>query len=85
MSEPHYSIMVRIRRTVVEEIHVPVPVTEDVVTDDHVDGGKVFAAAIAIGKTRELAWRREGEPTVEVHPIQTTPPEYANADIKTST
>lgn len=85
MSEPHYSIMVRIRRTVVEEIHVRVPVTEDVVTDDHVDGAKVFAAAVELGKTAELAWRREGEPSVEVHPLQTTPPEYANADIKTST
>ena len=85
MSEPHYSIMVRIRRTVIEEIHVRVPVNEAVVTDDHVDGAKVFAAAIELGKTEPLAWRREGEPTVEVHPLQTPPPEYANADIKPST
>lgn len=85
MSDPHYSITVRIRRTVVEEVHVLVPVTDDVVTDDHIDGAKVFAAAVELGRTQPLAWRREGEPIVEVHPIQTPPPEYAAADFKTST
>lgn len=82
---PHYSIVVRIRRTIVEEIHVPVLVTEDMI-EERPDGssglapGKIFEEAVRIGQTQELAWRREGEPSVEVHPLQTPPPEYANRD-----
>jgi hypothetical protein len=85
MSEPdepgkpalHYSISVRVRRTVTEEVHVLVPVTDEVVTDDHLDGDKVFAAAIRIGLEQSHEWRREGEPTVEIHPLQTPPPHLA--------
>jgi len=73
----HYSIAVRLRRTVVEEVHVLVPVTDAVVTDDHVDGDKLFAEAIRIGIAQPHEWRREGEPTVEVHPLQTPPPHLA--------
>jgi hypothetical protein len=79
MAEPSYSVSVRIRRTIVEEIHVKVPVTDAVVTDEHLDGKKIFAAAVVIGETEELAWRREGEPVVEVHPLQTPPPGVAGA------
>lgn len=80
MSEPErtYSIVVRVRRTIIEEVHVWVPVTEGVVTDDHVDGAKVFAEAVRIGATGDHRWRREGEPVIEVHPEQTPPPEYDN-------
>lgn len=45
-------------------------------TDDHVDGSKVFAAAVELGRDEALPWRREDEVTVEVHPVQTPPPEY---------
>lgn len=80
MAEPErtYSIVVRVRRTIVEEVHVWVPVTQDVVTDDHVDGSKVFAAAVQIGATGVHRWRAEGDPVVEIHPVQTPPPEYDN-------
>jgi hypothetical protein len=82
MTEPaeqklQYSVSVRIRRTVTEEVHVLVPVTDAVVTDDHLDGDKIFAEAIRIGAEQEHEWRREGEPTVEIHPLQTPPPHLA--------
>ena len=72
------SIVVRVRRTVTEEIHVSVPITNDLIVDEpdgssHLDGGAVFATAVRLGQTAELAWRREGEPVVEVHPLQTPP------------
>ena len=74
-TEPTYSVAVRIRRTLVEEVHVRVPVTDAVVTDDHLDGEKIFAAALVIAAEQEHAWRRESEPIVELHPIQTPPPD----------
>lgn len=71
-----YSIAVRVRRTTVEFVHVRVPVTDAVVTDDHLDGDKVFAAAIELGKTdASLRWLADAEPVVEIHPLQTPPPE----------
>lgn len=88
MSEPsqpagepalQYSVAVRIRRTVTEEVHVLVPVTDAVVTGDHLDGEKIFAEALRIGAAQHHEWRREGEPTVEIHPLQTPPP-HAAAD-----
>ena len=74
-AEQTFSIAVRIRRTIVEEIHVRVPVTGAVVTDDHVDGAKIFAEAVRLGREVEQPWRREGDAVVEVHPLQTPPPD----------
>lgn len=73
-----YSIAVRIRRTTVEFVHVRVPVTDAVVTDDRLDGEKIFAAAIEIGKTAQLAWLSDEAPTIDVHPLQTPSPELDN-------
>lgn len=74
-----YSIAVRIRRTTVEFVHVRVPVTEAVVIDDHLDPDKVFAAAIEVGKTdASLRWLCDVEPVIEIHPLQTPPPELDN-------
>ena len=86
MTAPTYSISVRIKRTVIEEIHVLVPVTSDVVDEQpdgtgRVSGEKVFAKAIEIGQTQVLEWRREGEPLVEIHPLQTPPPGYPADDV----
>ena len=39
------SVVVRVRRTTVEEVHVSVPITDAVVTDDHLDGAKIVAEA----------------------------------------
>ncbi|HUQ08334.1 MAG TPA: hypothetical protein VM261_37845 [Kofleriaceae bacterium] len=73
--------MVRIRRTVVEEIHVSVPVTDEMIIEEedgssHLAPGRIFEEAVRIGHTQELAWRREGEALVEIHPLQTPPPGY---------
>jgi len=74
-----YSISVRLRRTLVEEVHVSVPVSDEVITEEpdgsaHLDGGKVFAVAVRLGETTALQWRPEGEPVVEIHPSQPPPP-----------
>lgn len=75
------SIVVRVRRTVTEALHISVPVTDDLIVDEpdgssHLDGGRVFAAAIRLGQTAGLPWRPEGEPVIEIHPWQ-TPPDLA--------
>ena len=69
------SVVVRVRRTIVEEVHVSVPITEAVVTDDHLDGAKIFDAALTIARDAEHRWRPEGAPVIEVHPLQTPPPD----------
>lgn len=74
-----YSIAVRIRRTTVEFVHVRVPITEAVVSDDHLDPDKVFAAAVELGKADPaLRWLSDTDPVVEIHPLQTPPPELDN-------
>jgi hypothetical protein len=74
-----YSIAVRIRRTTVEYVHVRVPVTDAVVVDEHLDPDKVFAAAVELGVTDpSLRWLSEEPPVVEIHPLQTPPPELDN-------
>ncbi|HVV87251.1 MAG TPA: hypothetical protein VHE35_29625 [Kofleriaceae bacterium] len=78
------SISVRLRRTIVEEVHVSVPVTAALIAEEpdgsaHLDGAKVFAAAVRLGGEAGLAWRREGEVLVELHPLQTPPPGIAGA------
>jgi hypothetical protein len=74
-----YSIAVRIRRTTVEFVHVRVPVTSDVVVDDHLDGDKVFAAAIELAKTdAALRWLSDEPAVIEIHPLQTPPPDVDN-------
>jgi hypothetical protein len=82
--EPTYSVAVRIRRTIVEEVHVSVAVTDAVVTDDRLDGAKIFVEAVRIGREGSPAWRREGEPVIEVHPLQTPPPDIVGTPRTTS-
>ncbi len=45
-------------------------------TDSHLDGSKAFAAAVQLGLTGDYPWRGDGDPVVEVHLLQTPPPEY---------
>jgi len=74
-----YSIAVRIRRTTVEFVHVRVPVTDDVVSDERIDTDKLFAEAKRIGATdASLRWLGDSEPAIEIHPLQTPPPELDN-------
>lgn len=78
-SEMQYSISVRVRRTITEEVHVLVPVTEEVADGDRLDPDKVFEVALRIAAEPDHPWRREGTPAFEIHPIQTPPP-HAAAD-----
>lgn len=79
VTEPRsYSISVRLRRTLVEEGYVKVPVTGDVMSPPEADGtlrldtDKLFAEAVRLGG--DLAeWTTE-ESAIEVHPIQKAPP-----------
>jgi hypothetical protein len=71
-----YSVMIRVQRTTVEFVHVRVPITDELVTDDHLDGAKAFAAAIEIARTQPQRWLHDAEPEIIVHPLQTPPPEY---------
>jgi hypothetical protein len=74
-----YSISVRLRRTMHHSLHVAVPVTEDLMTRDadgnaRLDADKVFAQAIALATVEHHVWAVDGEPALEVHPVQTPPP-----------
>lgn len=74
-----YSVAVRVRRTTVEFVHVRVPVTEAVITDDHLDGEKIFAVAVALATSDPaLRWMSDQPVVVEIHPLQTPPPELDN-------
>ena len=77
-----HSISVRLRRVVIEEVHVSVPVTDALMNDDpEPDGtfrlraGAVFAEAERLGREdAALVWRADGPVEVSVNPVQTPPP-----------
>ncbi|EPD68820.1 hypothetical protein [Streptomyces sp. HGB0020] len=73
-----YSVSVRLRRTVVEERYVSVPITEALLQSDpdedgarRLDPDKLVAAAIRLGQD-DADWRPEGR-EVTMHPIQKAP------------
>ncbi|WP_329270753.1 hypothetical protein [Streptomyces sp. NBC_01451] len=73
-----YSVSFRLRRTVVEERYVSVPITDAVMQTEpdedgayHVDTGKLVAAAIRLGQD-DADWLPE-EREVTLHPIQKAP------------
>jgi len=75
-----YSISVRLRRTTFEEAFVSVPVSDAVKQDApdaqgrfSLDGKKVMDAAIQLGGEPATHWIAEGEPMIELHPVQTAP------------
>ncbi|WP_405822268.1 hypothetical protein OG241_38775 [Streptomyces sp. NBC_01390] len=76
-----YSVSVRLRRTVVEERYVSVPITDAVMNPDpdedgarHIDSAKLVAAAIQLGQD-DADWLPE-EREVKLHPIQQAPPQH---------
>lgn len=70
------SISVRLRRRQTETAQVSVPITEEVLqTDDGKEGkkldvDKIIAAALQLGKLDSTEWQIEGEPEIQLHPIQ---------------
>ncbi|WP_285577834.1 hypothetical protein [Actinoallomurus iriomotensis] len=73
-----YSISVRLQRTTTEECHVSVPVTGALLQDEtdaegmrHLDGEKVLAAAVQLGR-EATDWLPEAQ-DISVHPVQKAP------------
>lgn len=45
-----------------------------------IDVDRLFAEAVRLGGSDRVAWRREGEPSIEVHPMQTPEPDGTPAE-----
>jgi hypothetical protein len=78
--KPSYSISIRLRRTIYQEAFVSVPVDDAVKQDApdaqgrfSLDGDKVMSVAARLGKNPTTHWITEGDPVIEVHPVQTAP------------
>lgn len=73
-----YSIGLRLRRIVVEDAFIAVPVTDRIMQVDHdgthrIDPEKFASEAQRIGADPRVEWRAE-EVTIEPHPLQTPRP-----------
>ncbi|HEX2687693.1 MAG TPA: hypothetical protein VHN14_13800 [Kofleriaceae bacterium] len=71
------SISVRLQRTIHQSVHVSVPVTDEVMSQQsdgvtRLDPEKVFARATEIGSAEQHMWIVEDD-HIEVHPFQTPP------------
>lgn len=70
------SMPVRLRRVRTEETTVSVPITQEVMRADEEGGGpkmdvdKIIEAALQLGKFDSIEWQAEGEPEIQLHPIQ---------------
>jgi hypothetical protein len=73
------SMSVRLRRVRTETTTVSVPITEEVMRrDDQGDGlkmdvDKIIEAALQLGRFDSIEWEIEGEPEIQLHPIQNAP------------
>lgn len=69
-----YSVSVRLRKITLEAAHVSVLLTQDLINDQGtVDADKVMEAAIKMARDLPLHWLPDGEPVIELHPIQIAP------------
>ena len=72
------SMSVRLRRVRTETTTVSVPITQDVMRpSDEGDGlkmdvDKIIEAALQLGKFDSIEWEIEGEPEIQLHPIENT-------------
>ena len=70
---------VRLRRTRTEVAHVSVPITKEVTRlNDEGDGqkldvDKIIEAALQLGTLESTQWEIEGEPEIQLHPVQNAP------------
>jgi len=73
------SMSVRLRRVRTETTTVSVPITQDVMRpsdegdDLKMDVDKIIEAALQLGKFDSIEWHIEGEPEIQLHPIQNAP------------
>ena len=73
------SMSVRLRRVRTETTTVSVPITQEVMRpNDEGDGlkmdvDKIIEAALQLGKFDSIEWEIEGEPEIQLHPIQNAP------------
>jgi hypothetical protein len=73
------SISVRLRRTQTETMHVSVPITEGVMRPNDegegkkLDVDKIIEAALQLGRQASTEWEIEGEPEIQLHPVQNAP------------
>ena len=73
------SMSVRLRRVRTETTTVSVPITQEVMRpSDQGDGlnmdvDKIIEAALQLGKFDSIEWEIEGEPEIQLHPIQNAP------------
>jgi hypothetical protein len=72
---------VRLRRVRTETTTVSVPITQEVMRPNDegeglkMDVDKIIEAALQLGKFNSIEWEVEGEPEIQLHPIQNAPPE----------
>ncbi len=73
------SISVRLRRLKKETAHISVPITEELTSPDRdgsgrkLDVDKIIAAALTLGELESIEWESEGEPEIQLHPVQSPP------------
>jgi hypothetical protein len=73
-----FSVSVRLQRVTTETAHVSVPLSQELFSansdgSETIDGQKVIAAAIELGRQLETRWSVEGEVVITPHPLQTPP------------
>jgi len=73
------SMSVRLRRVRTETTQVSVPITQEVMRPNEEGGGpkldvdRIIEAALQLGKLDSTDWEIEGEPEIQLHPVQNTP------------
>jgi hypothetical protein len=77
--ESTLSMSVRLRRVRTETTTVSVSITQEVMRPDDERGGlkldvdKIIEAALQLGRFDSVEWELEGEPEIQLHPIQNVP------------
>ena len=73
-----FSVSVRLQRVTTETTHVSVPLSQELFSanpdgSETIDGEKVIAAAIELGRQPETRWSVDGDVAITPHPLQTPP------------
>jgi hypothetical protein len=75
-------IVLRLRRTIVEDVYIGVPVTDAIMKPDpepdgtyRIDFEAFIREGIRLAADPSAEWRHETEPHIEIHPTQCPVPE----------